>query len=451
MNLEWYHDLIRVVSNIVWGTPTLVLLFGAGLVFTIRLGFIQLRKFGLASKFLFRGIGKKNKDLSRGDPGDISPFQALMVALAGAIGNGNIAGVATALTLGGPGAIFWMWLSALLGMATMYAESVLGIKYRIKLKDGTMAGGPMYYIRDGLGWRWLAGIFAFFMGIKALFSTTMVQSNSISLVISKQTGLPMLAVAAGLAVITWIVIVGGIPRIGQIAEGLTPVMSAIYVGSGLLILIIFVDEIPNAIGLILTHAFSPMAAAGGFAGASVQAAMRYGVARGAYSNEAGTGSAPVAHGAAKTKNPVQQGLIAMLGVFVDTLIICTMTALVILVTGVWQSGQTSTALTSEAFSYAFPAIGGWVVLLSSLLFGYSSLLSWPYYGEQSFAYLFGVRIKKPYRWAFCLMILIGGITRVEFVWNIGDILNGMMAIPNLIAILALSGVVVKLTKEQLTK
>lgn len=451
MNLEWFYDLIRVVSNIVWGTPTLILLFGAGLVFTIRLGFIQLRKFGLASKFLFRGIGKKSKDLSSGDPGDISPFQALMVALAGAIGNGNIAGVATALTLGGPGAIFWMWLSALLGMATMYAESVLGIRYRIKLKDGTMASGPMYYIRDGLGWRWLAGIFAFFMGIKALFSTTMVQSNSISLVISKQTGLPMLAVAAGLAVITWIVIIGGIPRIGQIAEGLTPVMSAIYVGSGLLILIIYVDEIPNAIGLILTHAFSPMAAVGGFAGASVQAAMRYGVARGAYSNEAGTGSAPVAHGAAKTKNPVQQGLIAMLGVFVDTLIICTMTALVILVTGVWQSGEKSTALTSEAFSSAFPAIGGWVVLLSSLLFGYSSLLSWPYYGEQSFAYLFGVRIKKPYRWAFCLMILIGGITRVEFVWNIGDILNGMMAIPNLIAILALSGVVVKLTKEELTK
>ncbi|MFQ5824232.1 MAG: alanine/glycine:cation symporter family protein [bacterium] len=450
MKLEWYHDLIRVVSNIVWGTPTLILLFGAGLVFTIRLGFIQLRKFGLASKFLFLGTKKKTKHLS-GYPGDISPFQALMVALAGAIGNGNIAGVATALTLGGPGAIFWMWLSALLGMATMYAESVLGIKYRIKLKDGSMASGPMYYIRDGLGWRWLAGIFAFFMGIKALFSTTMVQSNSISLVISKHTDLPMFAVATGLAAITWIVIVGGIPRIGQIAQGLTPFMSAIYVGSGFLILIIFMDKIPNAIGLILAHAFSPMAAAGGFAGASIQAAMRYGVARGAYSNEAGTGSAPVAHGAAKTKNPVPQGLIAMLGVFVDTLVICTMTALVILVTDVWQSGQTSTALTSEAFSSAFPGIGGWIVLLSSLFFGYSSLISWPYYGEQCFSYLFGIRIKMPYRWAFCLMILIGGITRVEFVWNIGDILNGMMAIPNLIAILALSGVVIKLTKEELTK
>ncbi len=446
--MQWYYELISLISNVVWGIPTLILLFGTGLFFTLRSDLIQFRKFKLAFKLLFKGTGKKTKS-SIQEKGDISPFQALMVALAAAIGNGNIGGVATAIILGGPGAIFWMWLSAVFGMATMFAESVLGVKYRIQTKDGSIAAGPMYYIRDGLGWRWLAGVFAFFMGCKALFSTTMIQSNSISLVINHNTGLPVIVTAAALALITWLVIIGGLRRIGKFAEKLTPLMSLIYIGAGLFVLILFYDKIPQAFALIFNNAFHPTAAVGGFAGATIQASIRYGVARGSYSNEAGIGSAPVAHGAAKTANPVNQGLIAMLGVFVDTLIICTMTALVILVTGVWQSGQTSTALTSDAFNLAFPQIGGWIVLVSSLLFGYSSLIGWPYLGEQSFAYLFGNKIKTPYRWAFCIVIFIGGFTKVEFVWNIGDILNGMMAIPNLIAILALSGMVIKITKENL--
>lgn len=443
--MDWFSDLARTIGNIVWGLPTLILLIGTGLYFTIRLGTIQFKEFGHSLRLLFsRGRSPKNQE------GDISPFQALMVALAGAIGNGNIGGVATAITLGGPGAIFWMWLSAILGMATMYAESVLGVKYRIKTADGFMAGGPMYYIHRGLGWKPLAIVFAFFMGLKAMFSTSLVQSNSIALVIVHQySWLPKMVPAFLLTAITGLVIIGGIRRIGIFAERLTPIMSIIYVGGGLILLMFNYEKIPEAFALIFKYAFQPSAAAGGFAGATVQAAMRYGVARGVYSNEAGTGSAPVAHGAAKTGNPVHQGLIAMLGVFIDTLVICTMTALAILTTGVVGSGQTSTALTAQAFNSTLPYIGGWIVLLSSLLFGYSSLISWPYYGEQCFTYLFGFKIRRFYRWAFCLMVFLGGITRVEFVWNIGDILNGMMAIPNLVGIIALSGVVVQLTREQL--
>ncbi len=441
--MEILDALIHSFSSLVWGTHTLVLLVGTGIYFTIRLGFIQVRRFGEAVGLLFGRASRKPTS----QQGDVSPYQALMVALAGAIGNGNIAGVATAIVLGGPGAIFWMWLSALFGMGAMFAESVLGVKFRRKSDDGTIASGPMYYIRDGLGYPWLAGIFAFFIGLKALFSTTLVQTNSIALIVSQQTGVPMWSVGVVLAVLTWFVIIGGIRSIGRFAARLTPLMAVLYVGGAMVVLLIYFREIPEAFALIFRKAFVPSAPVGGFAGAAVQQAIRYGVARGVYSNEAGTGSAPVAHGAAQTDDPVRQGLIAMLGVFVDTIIICSMTALVILVTGVWSSGATSTALTSLAFDAKLPGVGAWIVLLSSLLFGYSTLISWPYYGEQGFAYLFGVRVKVPYRWTFCGLILLGGLLRVEFVWNVGDILNGMLAIPNLIAILGLSGGVVRMTRE----
>jgi AGCS family alanine or glycine:cation symporter len=436
--------LIDSLSSLVWGTHTLVLLVGTGAYFTLRLRFIQVRRFGAAVKLLFAGVSPKKGVIGEGD---VSPFQALMIALAGAIGNGNIAGVATAIVLGGPGAVFWMWVSAVFGMGAMFAESVLGVRFRQKAADGTMASGPMYYIRDGLGWPWLAAIFAFFMGIKALFATSLVQTNSIALVINQQTGMPKWMVGVALAILTWFVIIGGVRSIGRFAAKLTPFMGILYVAGALVVLVLYFRQIPEALALIFQDAFLPSAAIGGFAGATVQQAIRYGVARGVYSNEAGTGSAPVAHGAAQTDNPVRQGMIAMLGVFIDTIVICSMTALVILVTGVWSSGETSTALTSLAFNERLPGIGSWIVLLSSLLFGYSSLISWPYYGEQSFAYLFGVRIKKPYRWAFCFIILLGGVLRVDFVWNLGDVLNGMMAIPNLIGILGLSGVVVRVTRE----
>jgi AGCS family alanine or glycine:cation symporter len=436
-------SLVHTLSSIVWGTHTLVLLVGTGAYFAWRLEFLQIRRFGAAVRLLLSGRSLEGSSAA----GDVSPYQSLMIALAGAVGNGNIAGVATAIVLGGPGAVFWMWVSALFGMATMFAESVLGVRYRQIAADGTMASGPMYYIREGLGWPWLAAIFAFFMGIKALFATTLVQTNSIALVINQQTGTPQWFVGVLMAALTWFVIIGGVRSIGRFAAKLTPLMGILYVGGAVIVLALYFRQIPTALSLIFRNAFLPSAAIGGFAGAAVQQAIRYGVARGVYSNEAGTGSAPVAHGAARTDSPVRQGMIAMLGVFVDTAVICSMTALVILVTGAWTSGETSTVLTSVAFDQKLPGVGAWIVLLSSLLFGYSSLISWPYYGEQCFAYLFGVRVKRPYRWAFCVVVLLGGLTRVEFAWNVGDILNGMMAIPNLVGILGLSGVVVRLTRE----
>jgi AGCS family alanine or glycine:cation symporter len=437
--VESFERGIRFLGAVVWGPHTVLLLLGVGLYLTLRLRFLQLR----ALPFSFRLILGR-KDLGEGEgkrEGDISPLQALATSLAATIGNGNIAGVCTAIAMGGPGAVFWMWLSALFGMATKIVEAVLGQKFRTLAPDGTVAGGPMYYIRDGLRLPWLAGIFAFFMGGKALFATTTVQSNSIALALETQMGLDPWISGIGLAVLVWMVIIGGIRSIAGVTTFLSPFMVLLYLGGALLTVLRFAPEIPHAFSLIFVGAFSPQAVGGGIAGATVATAMRYGLARGAYSNEAGTGTAAVFHAAARTAEPVRQGLIASLDVFIDTLVICTLTALAVLVSGVWTEG-TSTEMTVKAFNAALPGIGGTIVAVSSLLFGLSSLVANPYYGEISFAYLFGFRIRVPFRWIFCGMTLLGAVMRVEVAWSIGDVFNGMMAFTNLIGVLGLSGLAI---------
>jgi AGCS family alanine or glycine:cation symporter len=446
--MDIFERSVRLLGSIVWGPQTVILLLGVGLLFTIGLRFVQLRRLGLSFRFL---LGKREYGESKKErKGDISPFQALTTSLAAVIGNGNIAGVCTAIAMGGPGAVFWMWLSALFGMATKLAEAVLGQRFKTIAPDGTVAGGPMYYIREGLKLPWLAGLFAFFMGCKPLFATTTIQSNSIALALKTQLGLEPWISGLGLAFLTWLVIIGGIKTIARVTEILSPAMVFLYIFGALFTLIVFSSRIPYALSLIFIGAFKPTAIAGGVAGMTVLRAIRYGLARGAYSNEAGTGTAAVFHASAKTSEPVRQGLIASLDVFIDTLIICTLTGLTVLVTGVWTEG-TSTSMTAAAFNSALPRIGGLVVAASSFLFGYSSLIAVPYYGEISFSYLLGVWIKKPFRWIFCLVIFIGAVLEVEEAWSIGDVFNGMMAFTNLIGLVGLAGLAISSVKGYLRK
>jgi AGCS family alanine or glycine:cation symporter len=437
--MDWFERFIRLLGALVWGPHTVVLLLGVGFYLTIRLRFLQLTGLPLSFRLL---AGRSDFGEGEGERrGDITPLQALATSLAAVIGNGNIAGVCTAIAMGGPGAVFWMWLSALFGMATKIVEVVLGQKFRSRAPDGTVAGGPMYYISEGLGLRWLAGIFAFFMGGKALFATTTVQSNSIAVALQTQMGLDPWISGFGMALLVWLVIIGGIKSIARVTVFLSPFMVFLYIAGGLVTVALFASKIPEALSLIFVGAFDPQAVGGGVAGATVRTAIQYGLARGAYSNEAGTGTAAVFHAAARTSEPVRQGLIAGLDVFIDTIVICTLTALAVLVTGVWTEG-TSTEMTVNAFSAAIPGIGGLIVAASSVLFGFSSLIANPYYGELSYAYLFGFRIRMPFRWIYCGLIFLGSVLRVEVAWSIGDVFNGMMAFTNLIGILGLSGLAV---------
>jgi len=445
--MDIFERAIRLLGSIVWGPQMAILLLGAGLYLTIRLRFIQVRRFGLSFRLL---LGSKDfGETQTKRKGDISPFQALATSLAATIGNGNIAGVCTAIAMGGPGAVFWMWLSAFFGMATKIVEAVLGQKFKKIMPDMSTAGGPMYYIKDGLGLPWLAGIFAFFMGCKPLFSTTTIQSNSVALALKTQFGLEPWISGLGLAVLTWLVIIGGIRSIAKVAGFMSPFMVFLYIFGALTVIIIFASRIPDAFSLIFSGAFKPSSITGGVAGMTIASAIRYGFSRGAYSNEAGTGTAAVFHASAKTSEPARQGLIASLDVFVDTLIICTLTALAVLVTGIWTEG-TSTQMTAAAFNSAMPQIGGIIVAASSLLFGYSSLIAVPYYGEISFSYLFGNWVKLPFRWIFCIFIYIGAVLKVEVAWSIGDVFNGMMAFTNLIGVLGLAGIAVASVKSYLT-
>jgi AGCS family alanine or glycine:cation symporter len=447
--MDLFDRAIRFVAAIVWGPQTVILLLGVGFFLTIRLRFVQLRRLGLSIRF---GLGKRDfGETEKERKGDITPFQALTTSLACTIGNGNIAGVCTAIAMGGPGAVFWMWLLAFFGMATKLVEAVLGQKFRRIAPDGSVASGPMYYIRDGLKLPWLAGIYAFFMGCKPLFATTSIQSNSIALVLNTQLGFEPWISGLGLAVLTWLVIVGGIKTIARVTEFLSPFMVFLYLFGAFFTLIVFAPQLPHAFYLIFVGAFNPSAITGGVAGMTVARAIRYGLARGAYSNEAGTGTAAVFHATAQTSEPVRQGLIASLDVFIDTIIICSLTAFAVLVTGVWNTGITSTAMTASAFNVALPKYGGLIVAASSLLFGYSSLITVPYYGEISFKYLLGSWIKQPFRWIFCLVIFAGAVMKVEEAWSIGDVFNGMMAFTNLIGLVGLSGVAVVLVKSYLKK
>ncbi|GAB4175613.1 MAG: sodium:alanine symporter family protein [Calditrichia bacterium] len=441
------EQIIKQISDFVWGLPLLILLVGTGIWLTIILRGIQFTKLGFA---LHLGLIKRKEE---GDqPGDITHFQALMTALSATVGTGNIAGVATAIATGGPGALFWMWITGLFGMATKYAEAVLAVKYREKDELGTMSGGPMYYISKGLGWKWLGILFAFFAAVAAFGIGNMVQSNSVADVLSSNFGIPHGATGLILMVATAIVIIGGIKSIGRVTGVLVPIMILFYIGGGLIILIMNIRLIPETFMLIINHAFSPTAASGGFLGATIQQTIRMGVARGVFSNESGLGSAPIAAAAAQSKHPVSQALVSMTQTFIDTIVVCTMTGLILLVTGTWNNGENGAALTSSAFQTGLPGEWGhWIVAIGLVLFAYSTILGWSYYGEKSIEYLAGVKAVKPYRYIFVLFVGIGAIAKLNLVWSLADIFNGLMAFPNLIGLLGLSSVLVATTKEYFNK
>jgi len=435
-------EAVRWLNGIVWGVPMLVLILGVGLYLSLGLRLLTVLKIPFAFALLWRGREARG-------PGQISPFGALMTALAATIGTGNIAGVATAIFLGGPGAVFWMWMTALVGMATKYAEAVCAVRYRIKDERGKYVGGPMYYITNGLGphWTWLAVCFAFFASIAGFGIGNMVQANSVADAIEASLSIPHWVTGLVLVALVGTVLIGGIERIAAVADKLVPFMAIAYVGTCLVVMIANAHAIPAAFALIFEHAFSPAAASGGFAGAAVWAAMKFGVARGVFSNEAGLGSAPIAHAAAQTKGPVSQGLVAMLGTFIDTIVICSFTALAILTTGAWTSGETGAELTTVAFDTALPNVGSYIVAIALAVFAFTTMLAWSYYCERSLQYLFGIRIILPFRIVWSAAALVGATLKLSFVWLLADTLNALMAIPNLIALALLSPVVFKITRE----
>ncbi|MCK5640333.1 MAG: sodium:alanine symporter family protein [Gammaproteobacteria bacterium] len=440
--MQTITNILNDASSFIWGPVMLVLLLGAGVYLTIGLKAMPWRKLGAGFKLMWRGRHAEGE-------GDITPFQALMTALAATIGTGNIAGVATAIFLGGPGAVFWMWITALVGMATKYAEAVLAVRYREVDSRGKHVGGPMYYIKNGLGerWHWLGFLFALFGMIAAFGIGNMVQANSVADAVQSTFEIPTWVTGLVITTLTAAVILGGIHRIGVVASRLVPFMAIIYVLAALFIIITHLDQVPAALGTIVSDAFTGTAAAGGFAGAAVWAAIRFGVARGIFSNEAGLGSAPIAHAAAATNNPVEQGMIGMLGTFIDTIIICTMTALVIIITGVWTSGDNGAALSALAFSTALPGIGSHIVTFGIMVFAFTTVLGWSYYGERCAEFIFGVRAIMPYRILWLVAIPLGAMGKLTLVWLMADVLNGLMAIPNLIALIALSPVVFAITRE----
>ncbi|WP_313340343.1 sodium:alanine symporter family protein [Sedimentibacter sp.] len=444
--MEQIMALNGFINGIVWGPPILVLIVGTGLFLSLKTGFFSLTKLGYILKnTLFKMFAKDSKG-----EGEVTAFQAVATALAATVGTGNIAGVATAIALGGPGAIFWMWLAAILGMTTKFAEVVLAVKFREKTEDGRFIGGPMYYITKGLGWKWLAVLFAIFGALAAFGIGNMVQSNSVAAALQSSFNINPWVTGVVLAVVTALVIVGGIKRIGAFTEKLVPFMAAIYILGGLAIVIMNIAHVPAAIGLIFSSAFTGHAAVGGFTGAVLAQAIRYGIARGVFTNEAGLGSSPIAHAAATTDHPVRQGLWAVFEVFADTLVICSITALAIITSGVWQGGLSGAALTTEAFNVSLPG-GGYIVSIGIVMFAFSTIVGWEYYGERCAEYLFGPKVNMIYRIIWVPFVVIGAIGGLEFVWDLADTLNGLMAIPNLIGVVALSGTVFALTKEFFTK
>ena len=429
------------LNGIVWGPPFMVLLIGTGLYLTIRLGFFQFVKLGLSWKQSFGRFFRKTKEE---EGGAISSFQAVSSAMAATIGVGNIAGVATAIALGGPGAVFWMWISALVGMATKFGEAALGVKYREIDAEGNVQGGVMYYIEKGLGsgWKWLAVVYAFLAGIAALGIGNMVQANTMAAALETGFGIPPIATGIGAVILVGLVILGGIKRIGATAAKLVPFMAIVYIIGALVVILTRVSEVPGAFGQIFYYAFNPSAATGGFAGAAVAASIRYGIARGIFSNEAGLGAASIVHAQAKN-SPVRQGMWGIWEVFIDTIVVCTMTALVILVTGALPSGATGAALASTAFDTGLPGPGGVIVLFGLALFSYTTMLTWSFYGEKSWEYIFGKKVVLPYRLIFLAFLLVGAVGGLVLIWDVADTLNGLMAAPNLIALLVLAGVLVK--------
>lgn len=472
--MESFNSILTTISNILWGSlnslfglgipafgdlPILaILLLGTGIYLTVILRFMPIWKIPAAFAMLWRG--RKSAD----DEGQITPFAALMTALSSTVGTGNLAGVATAITLGGPGAVFWMWMTALVGMATKYAESMLAVRYREVDENGTFKGGPMYYIKNGLGpkWKLLAVLFSLGAIASALSAGNMVQANGIAEVVNENFNAPSVATGLVIAALAFAVIIGGITSIGRFASRLVPFMAFSYVAAAIIVLILNASGIPDAFRLIFHDAFNGHAAVGGFSGAVIAQAIRFGIARGLFSNEAGQGSAPIAHAAAQTRDPVRQGTIAMLGTFIDTLVICTMTALVILTVSdnftavdangvlqtveyAWQSDLEGARITSAAFAAGIPG-GAWIITCALMIFAFTTILGWSYYGERSISYLLGEKAVLPFRIIWCLFIFAGAILSVRAVWTFGDIGNALMAAPNLVAILLLSGIVASMTR-----
>ena len=444
--MGWSFNIAEItaqLSDIVWGIWTIIFLCAVGLLLTWKTRFVQITNFRSALKLISGGALKR--DSSSKDAGDISPFQALTTALSATIGNGNVAGVATAIAIGGPGAAFWMCTVSLFGMATKYSEAVLGIKYRQKSDDGTMLGGPMVYLNKGLGMKQLSIFFAIAALFGGLGAGNMTQSNSIALVLFSDFGIPKWFSGMILALTLWLVIIGGIRRIGRVAEMLVPGMALIYIISCLAILVVNIKEIPEAFVLIIDSAFNGTAATGGFAGATVARAMAYGFRRGTISSEAGVGTAAIAHGAARTSDPHRQGIIAMMGVFMDTMVISTMTALVLVTTGAWSTGLISTEMTAMAFKSVLP-FGGMIIIIVSALFGFTTMVGWAYYCEQSLRYIGGIRFSIPFRWIYCGLAGVGAIFQVKPLWDWADIFIGFMVFANLIALVALRGEIKKMSQ-----
>jgi len=435
--MESLLKTLKWIDGWVWGLPLIILLVGTGLYLTILLRGIQFRKLGYS---LYLGLIRRKDPGS--SPGEITHFQALMTALSATVGTGNIAGVATALAAGGPGALFWMWVTGLVGMATKYAEAVLAVRFREKDKNGQFIGGPMYYIAKGLKLPWLGGMFALFATIASFGIGNMVQSNSVADALHEAFQVPFWLTGGVLVVLTALVILGGIKSIGKVTGVVVPVMIGVYVLLTLTILVLNFDEIPDAFALIFTHAFSPTSAVGGFAGAAVKEAITKGVSRGVFSNESGLGSSPIAAAAAQTNSPVSQALVSMTQTFIDTLFVCTLTGLALITTGVWSSGETGAALTANAFTEGLGGkYGGQLLAVSLSFFAYSTILGWSYYGEKAVEFLLGERSVLPYRILFIAVVGVGAMAKLDLVWVLSDIFNGLMALPNLIGLLFLAPLV----------
>jgi alanine or glycine:cation symporter, AGCS family len=447
--METINTIVGVVGGFAWGPIMIALLFTTGLVLSIGTKMVQYRKIGFAFKLLFTK--------SEGE-GEISPFAALMTSLSATIGTGNIAGVATAIALGGPGAVFWMWITAILGGATKFSEAVLAVKYRQTDEAGEKSGGPMYYASVGMeekyggNWKWLGWLFALFAFIASVGIGNMVQSNSVAAALNQSLGLPMWITGVILAIAVGAVIIGGIKSIARVSEMIVPIMAIIYVAGSLVILFVNVSAIPEAFGWIFGNAFTGKAVGGGLLGSVI----RFGVARGIFSNEAGLGSAPIAHAASRTNDPVRQGIIASLGSFIDTIVICTMTALVILTSAVLtmpegimaiEGGLNGAQLTTAAYSAQLPGFGGFIVAFGLVFFAFSTMLTWYFYGFKSLEFITGRKIAEYFKWVWVILSFVGAISSLSFVWNLSDAFNGLMAIPNLIALIALSPVVFLALKD----
>ncbi|MZQ75658.1 MAG: amino acid carrier protein [Peptoclostridium sp.] len=447
--MEQVNSFFQAVNTFLWGPPLLILLMGTGIYLTIRLGFLQVTKLPLALKYLFTE-DPEAKDMKI--DGDVSAFGAVCTALSATIGTGNIVGVATAIRLGGPGALFWMWMAALFGMATKYAEALLAVKYRVTDENGQMSGGPMYYIERGLNNKFLARCFAIFgIGVAFFGIGTFAQVNSITSAVEISFKIPVIVTGIVLTVATAAVTLGGIKSISKASELIVPFMAVFYIVGVVLILALNAAQLPATIALIVKSAFTGHAAAGGFAGATIMVALKSGVSRGVFSNESGLGSAPIAAAAAKTRSCVRQGLVQMTGTFFDTIIICTMTGLTLVITGVWNDASlegagATTAAFRQGFS-AMPMAGELIVTIGLIFFAFTTILGWNYYGERCTEYLFGVKGIKTYKYIFIALVAVGPFLKLNLIWTIADIVNGLMAIPNLIAIIGLSGVIVAETKQ----